>query len=388
MTDTRITDRAVNNLRIVEFFDPNAAFNYGTSKELSLVSRDGYELVFKGEDFAFDGKDRPTDGTITGILLYDPRGDLVGEIDGVDYSLKTYYDLVAVDGKAGAFTKELMAGNDSIEGGDARDYLEGYNGKDTISGGDGDDLILGGSGADSLSGGSGYDDIDGGKGDDFVSGGDGNDLIYGGAGSDNLFGDAGADSIAGDDGDDTIHGGAENDKLEGNAGNDRIFGEQGDDVLGGGSGNDKIDGGDGKDLIYGDSGNDYLRGQNGDDTLRGGSGDDTLSGAAGSDQLFGGDGKDQFLFTRSTDGADQVLDFARGEDKLVFDASGFAGMTADFALVVGSDPTAGSGKGTFLFDTGSHELFWDADGKGSGTAVLVAQLDDVTNLTKDDFLIT
>ena len=387
MTDIRITDRAVNNLRIVEFFDPNAAFNYGTSSELSLVSRDGYELVFKGDDFDFDGRDRPTDGTITEILLYDPRGNLVGQIDDVDYSLEKYYDLVAVDGKSGSFTKELMAGNDSIEGGDAHDYLEGYGGKDTIFGGAGDDLILGGSGKDSLSGGSGFDDIDGGKGDDTVSGGDGDDLIYGFDGDDLLMGDAGRDSIAGEDGDDTLYGGSGNDKLEGGSGNDKLYGEADNDVLGGGDGNDKLDGGDGDDALYGDTGNDVLRGGEGNDTLRGGIGEDTLVGGAGRDVLYGSKGADQFLFQKSSDGPDVVLDFTRGEDVLAFKVSGFEGLTADFALVVNSDPTAGSSKGTFLFDTSSHELFWDADGSGGGDATLVVRLDDVTNLSKDDFLI-
>lgn len=388
MTDIRITDRAVNNLRIVDFFDPNAAFNYGTGKELSLVSRDGYELVFKGEDFDFDSKDRPTDGTITDVYLYDPNGNLVGRVDDVDYSLEKYYDLVAVDGKAAAFTKELMSGGDSITGGSRHDYLEGYGGNDTISGGAGDDLILGGSGKDSLSGGSGYDDIDGGSGADIISGGDGNDLIYGGSGNDRLSGDAGADSIAGDQGNDTLYGGTGDDKLEGGAGNDKLYGEADNDVLGGGDGNDALEGGAGRDQLFGDEGNDLLRGGDGDDTLRGGVGQDTLEGGAGRDVLYGSKGADQFLFVKSGDGADIVQDFTRGEDVLAFKASGFEGMTADFDLVVSGDPTAGSDKGTFLFDTGSHELFWDADGSGSGTAQLIAKLDDVTNLTKDDFLIT
>lgn len=388
MTDVKISDRAVDNLRIVQFFDPDAAFNYGTSSELSLVSRDGYELVFKGDDFAFNSRDEPTDGTITDIYLYDPDGNLVGRIDGVNYSLEDYYDKVAVDGHSGAFTAELMAGADSITGGAADDYLEGYAGADSIAGGYGDDFISGGADADKLSGGSGFDDIYGGTGNDTVSGGSGDDLIYGGDGADRLTGDGGNDSIAGEAGNDVISGGLGNDKIEGGAGADRINGDGGNDVLGGGSSGDTIDGGAGNDRIYGDGGNDVLKGGTGADAIDGGAGNDTISGGADRDVLFGGAGDDQFHFDKLSDGYDIVQDFTRGADKLVFDASGFAGMTADFGLVVGEDPTATGSKGTFLFDTDSHKLFWDADGDGKGSATLVAVLDDVTNLSKDDFIIT
>jgi len=388
MADVQISDRAVDNLRIVNFFDPNAAFNYGTSTEVSLVSRDGYELVFKGEDFAFNSRDEPTDGTITDIFLYDPAGNLVGRIDGASYSLEDYYDQVAVDGRSGAFTAALLSGKDTISGGDANDHLEGYGGADSISGGDGDDLIEGGSGSDRLSGGSGYDDIDGGAGNDVVSGGSGDDLIYGADGDDRLLGDTGDDSIAGEAGDDRIIGGDGDDELEGGSGADRIDGDEGNDIIGGGSGRDRIDGGESSDEIYGDSGSDVLIGGTGDDSISGGSGDDRIAGGANEDLLFGGSGDDQFQFAKLNDGVDTIGDFTRGDDKLAFDASGFAGMTADFALVVGDDPTATAAKGTFLFDTDSHRLFWDADGSGNGGASLVAVLDDVNNLSKDDFIIT
>lgn len=388
MVDIRISDRAIDNLRIVHFFDPDAAFNYGTSTEVSLVSQDGYELVFKGEDFSFNSRDEPTDGAITDIYLYDPAGNLVGKIDGVNYSLEDYYDKVAVDGRSGAFTAQLMAGADRISGGEADDHLEGYAGNDTIAGNEGDDLLEGGSGNDSISGGSGFDDIDGGTGDDVVSGGSGNDLIYGGDGNDRLSGDSGADSIAGEAGNDRIYGGANGDKIEGGSGSDRLYGETGNDTIGGGTASDRIDGGSGSDKLYGDSGNDVLIGGTGDDSISGGTGADKLYGGANEDVLFGGSGDDQFHFAKLGDGVDVVQDFTRGDDHLVFDASGFTGMTADFALVVGGDPAATSSKGAFLFDTDSHKLFWDSNGNGKGGVSLIAVLDDVHNLSKDDFIIT
>lgn len=405
MADTRIGNFAVNNLRIVEFFDPGAKFNYGNSSELSLVSRDGYELVFKGDGFKFKGGDRePTAGTVSDVFLYDPDGHLVGRVDDVSFSLVDYYQTVAVDGKDAAFTADLMSGDDKITGGDANDRLEGYAGDDVISGGWGHDLLQGGEGDDTLSGGNGDDDLDGGAGDDRLSGGDGFDLLLGGAGNDELsggngddklYGESGDDRLSGDDGfdtlfggegDDKLLGGVGNDKLEGDAGNDTVEGGSGSDRVGGGLGNDVLSGGKGFDDLYGDAGNDLLRGGAGDDQLIGGAGRDTLDGGAGLDKLLGGGGADQFLFT-STNGSDLVFDFGNGNAVLAFSAAAFDNLDADFDLVVSNNPKATSNEATFLFNKGSHELFYDADGKGGDKPDLVAVLDGVNNLDKGDFLI-
>jgi Ca2+-binding RTX toxin-like protein len=405
MAVTRVTNAAVDNLRIIEFFDPNAEFNFGSDDEVSLVSRDGYELVLQGTDFAFDSDDEPTDGTITDVFLYDPSGDLVGRIEDLSHSLEDYYDTVAVDERPGQFVSEIMAGADNVTGGAADDYLEGYGGNDRISGGIGFDFLLGNGGNDTINGGDGEDDIDGGAGNDVVSGGDHDDLIYGYDGNDDLSGDAGYDTIEGEAGNDTIsggsgrdklygglgndslNGGAQGDRVEGGVGDDRVSGGGGDDLLGGGSENDTLNGGAGYDEMYGDSDHDVLNGQAGRDSLDGGSGDDTLTGGPGRDALFGGLGDDQFVFRSDADGADVVLDFERGEDKLVFHAAGFDNLGADFDLVVAGMPRPDSGDATFLFDTTSHNLYYDADGNGGGDNLLVAELDDVSNLSKNDFLI-
>lgn len=369
MAVTRIGNFAVNNLRIVEFFDPGAKFNYGNGSEMSLVSRDGYELVFKGDGFKFKGGDRePTAGTVTDVFLYDPDGNLVGRIDDVSFSLVDYYETVAVDGKDAAFTAELMSGDDEITGGDANDHLEGYGGDDVLSGGWGHDLLEGGAGDDSLNGGAGDDDLDGGDGDDRLAGGDGFDFLIGGAGNDRLSGGFG------------------DDKLEGGVGADTVDGGSGDDRVGGGRGDDALSGGKGFDDLYGDAGNDLLKGGGGDDQLIGGGGRDTLDGGAGLDKLLGGGGADQFLFT-SKNGSDLVLDFGKGNDVLAFSTAAFDNLDADFDLVVSNNPKAKSNEATFLFNKSTHELFYDADGKGGDKPDLVAVLDGVNSLDKGDFLI-
>lgn len=334
MAVTRVTDFAIDNLPIVDFFDPDAAFDGATSTRLSLVSRDGYELVFQGTDFAFDGRDRPTDGTVTAVRLYDAHGDLVGRIDDVSFSLEDYYDTVAVGDRPGRFTADLMSGDDTISGGRADDHLVGYAGNDSIVGGAGSDLLIGDAGRDTIIGGLGDDDIDG------------------GTGADRLYGDSGQDLIYGFDGNDRIYGGDDS---------DRLYGEKGDDLI---------------------------RGDAGHDSLSGGSGDDTLIGGAGKDELDGGTGADHFQFNSSSEGGDLVWDFFRSEgDKLVFAAAGFDNLTANFDLVVNGDPEATTNRGTFLFDTGSHELFYDANGKAAGGVTFVAELHDVATLNKGDFLI-
>ena len=334
MAVTRVTDLAIDNLPIVDFFDPDAAFDGATSTRLSLASSDGYQLVFQGTGFAFDGRDRPTDGTVTAVRLYDGDGNLVGRIDDVSFSLEDYYDTVAVGDRPGRFTADLMSGDDTISGGRSDDQLIGYAGDDSISGGSGSDLLIGDAGRDTILGGLGADDIDGGTGADQLYGGAGQDLIYGFDGNDRIWG--------GDD-------------------SDRLYGEKGDDVL---------------------------RGDGGQDSLAGGSGSDLLIGGAGRDVLEGGAGADRFQFNSSAEAGDLVLDFSRAEgDRLVFAAAGFDNLKPNFDLVVNDDPTASTSRGAFLFDTGTQDLFYDANGKAAGGVTFVATLDGVDTLTKADFLI-
>jgi hypothetical protein len=119
MADITVTSDAVDDLRIFKFFDPDAVLDSASSTRLTLESDDGYDLVLRGSDFRLDRYDEPTDGVITDIFLYDPSGDLVGQINDVDYSLEDYYDLVAVDGRAMTFTADLLSGGDDILGGSA-----------------------------------------------------------------------------------------------------------------------------------------------------------------------------------------------------------------------------------------------------------------------------
>ncbi|MDT8345255.1 MAG: hypothetical protein RQ752_12600 [Thermohalobaculum sp.] len=96
----------------------------------------------------------------------------------------------------------------------------------------------------------------------------------------------------------------------------------------GASGTVNIDGGDGSDLLLGGNGTDALDG--GFDRLEGGAGIDTLDGGFGTDILLGGADADTFLFTSDADGADRVLDFEDGIDRIQFtgitDVAGFGDL--------------------------------------------------------------
>ncbi len=87
----------------------------------------------------------------------------------------------------------------------------------------------------------------------------------------------------------------------------------------GNAASNQLFGSDGIDQLYGLAGNDTLNGGAGNDILDGGEGDDYLNGGAGIDKAWGGAGIDYFAFgsdiVRQV-GADEVMDFVRGVDKL------------------------------------------------------------------------
>ncbi|MCQ0093660.1 Hint domain-containing protein [Roseovarius sp. M141] len=115
-------------------------------------------------------------------------------------------------------------------------------GDDTLLGGDGQDVIFGQGGNDSIDGGDGNDTLEGGSGDDIVTGGAGNDQLFGGEGRDTLSGGEGNDTVRGDLGDDLLVGGAGNDRLEGEDNSDTFrFDAAGNHTVIGGEDADGLD---------------------------------------------------------------------------------------------------------------------------------------------------
>jgi len=167
------------------------------------------------------------------------------------------------------------------------------------------------------------------------------------------------------------------------------------DVVAGTSSSDALDGGtgSGRDLLFGSASNDTLTGGNGDDLLVGGSGNDTMDGGGANDFLVGGDGNDTltgggnntsdtFVFNTALNGStnvDTITDFeADAHDRIALDVDIFSVLSvgglssSQFAANAGG--IAGDANDYVLYDTNTGNLFYDADGNGSGLAVKFATL--------------
>jgi len=147
-----------------------------------------------------------------------------------------------------------------------------------------------------------------------------------------------------------------------------------------------IDGMNGEDILYGIGGNDTLRGGEGDDLLFGGDGDDLITGGGDNDDMVGGAGADDFHWDRQGEGIDRVTDFSAADDTLSFLGAAFGpGAGASAILVSGSNPVAAAAN-SFLYDTDTGLLSFDADGAGGGSAVAIVQLYGAPTITTADFL--
>lgn len=147
--------------------------------------------------------------------------------------------------------------------------------------------------------------------------------------------------------------------------------------------------------VTGTTAADVLKGGSGNDTFSGGAGNDTLAGGAGDDRLTGGLGSDVFLFDKdpAQAGADTILDFTTSQnDRIQLARAAFKGFGA---FDIGALQTKAFALGTvakdaddrIMYDQATGKVFYDADGIGSGSAVLVATLTTKPVLTASSFFI-
>jgi Ca2+-binding RTX toxin-like protein len=212
--------------------------------------------------------------------------------------------------------------------------------------------------------------------------------VDGTAGNDTLFGTQDADTINGLAGNDTInggHGGA--DVVNGGDGRDSLAFMTATSavvanfatgtVTGGGSGTTSFTSI--ERVITGDF-NDTLTGNGSAQNLTARSGSDTLAGAGGFDTLWGGAGADTFIFRETgTANADSIADWTSGSDEIALDNAAMSALGADGAFVAGdarfwasSTGLAHDANDRVLLNTGTGQLYYDADGNGSGAAQLIA----------------
>jgi len=327
------------------------------------------------------------------------------------------------------------AGEGYLDGGDGNDTLIGGANRDSFrfevgTGNVGNDVVDGGGGIDTIfaAGFSGVvidfrsGSITGGG-----MGGSGSvsftnvEVAQGGASDDRLIADdAGRNLYGGNGGNDTLTGGAGSDWLV------LTYFASGHDVIDGGAGIDTLETYGGPavvDLGAGTAsdasnsatlvnienvmgafyGNDRITGSSGANLLYGNAGDDTLDGAAGNDTLVGGNtespswGSDTFVFSAAPGAAnaDSVLGFAPDSDSLVLDgrthlASGPSGTFAagDARFYAAAGASAGhDADDRVVYNTTNGNLWYDADGSGSGASQLIATLQGAPGLLATDIAI-
>lgn len=292
-------------------------------------------------------------------------------------SLASATALVAADGSL-AFGGGVISGFETIRitGTAGNDHFEGAS---SVDGGAGDDVLQGTAGQDTLRGGDGNDTL-------HAYGAGGHDDLNGGAGDDRYYMDAAGQWPA-------IHEAA-------GEGSDALFSSVSaalwdnvetlwltgsDDISGSGT--------EANDALNGNGGGNQLMGNGGDDTLSGGEGIDQLFGGAGADTLTGGAGFDLFWFdTLEPAQHDTITDFAP-EDALYFERSAFTGLAAfpfnsylpTSAFATGSEATTSDHR--IVYDDLTGALYYDADGIGGTSQILVATLTNIPGLTASDILV-
>ncbi len=220
--------------------------------------------------------------------------------------------------------------------------------------------------------------------------------VYGGGGDDTFVGSTSSDEIIdGGDGADLLdfrNGSAVSLALDGHF--DPSGAATGDDYLS----IENIHGSRaGDDVIWGNGGVNHLFGNGADDELDGRAGADVLSGGRGADLLTGGEGNDRFRFHHVADFGDTITDFsstaAGNNDSFAFVVAGLGGgLAAGGALLANqfqsrADNLAQDADDRFIFRTTDRSLWFDADGTGTGAAIMVADLQAGAVVTTADILL-
>jgi Ca2+-binding RTX toxin-like protein len=294
------------------------------------------------------------------------------------------------------------AGANFLQGGGGTDYLVGLGGNDTyFVAGPGDNVVesVGGGARDVV-----YTPLDlvmtAGQDIEVLSSSN-----QSGTNAQTLVGNGIAQEIYGNNGANFIDGGGGADFLSGLGGNDVYIVDSADDFVFESAGG-------GRDVVYARA--NYalgasqevevlsaqsqssisaldLSGNNLANELYGNAGANTLNGGGAADYLMGFGGADIFQFTTALGGGnvDALADFSAVDDTIALDDAVFAGLTPGAlpasAFVAGS--AAADADDRIIYDSATGQILFDADGNGSGLAVLFATVQPGTTLTASDFTV-
>ena len=286
--DTYVVDNALDV--VVE----NA--NEGTDTVQSTVS---YTLVANLENLTLLGTDaiNGTGNTLKNILIGNAGNNtLNGGSDADTMSGGAGNDIYVVDNTGDVVIENAAEGTDTVNA--SITYTLTNNVENlTLTGttaikGTGNEL------ANTLTGNAAANSLDGGAGNDILDGKAGADVLKGGLGDDSYVVDNIADSIVENlnEGTDSVQSSVTY-TLAANVENLTLTGTTAIN----GTGNELAN---------------SLVGNSAANSLIGGLGNDVLNGAAGADTLTGGDGSDSFVFATVVGGADKILDFLSGVDKV------------------------------------------------------------------------
>ncbi len=344
-----------------------------------------------GATSGHDATDRIVYNTSTGELFYDADGNgagasrLIATLEGRPNLAATDINVIGatgrnIQGTAGDDSLTGTEGNDSIAGLAGNDAIDALGGDDTLDGGDGNDFLNGGEGADLLLGGDGNDSLA-----NFVSGGIGQvtDTLDGGLGND--FYDLRV--VPFDPAPNTV--------IVDAGGNDTVLTEHSFTLPDGIENLTVVEGtfatGNSLDNIITTFGN-----EDGLHRVDGREGNDTIIGGIARDEMTGGLGNDVFVFSNVPNPpsirSDQIEDFTSSADRLQFDNRSFTqiGTSGDFTagdsrFVSGAGLTTGQdASDRLIYNTSTGDLFYDADGSGTGQSVLVAHLTGAPALAATD----
>lgn len=379
----------------------------------------GLVLKLSGTSLAFNIDGDASGGKLTKFEVFQADGTtIVSRLALANLSFATFME-AAESYDPWGLQSWLLRGADTLNGSAADDDLFGGGGNDKINGKAGDDSLDGGSGKDTFDGGDGFDALSfaSARGDPSAVGGVVVDGLKGIAtdayGNTETF--RNIEAWRGTQFSDTLAGSNTDNDFVGLGGRDRIDGKKGFDTVryhrdennGGWPGQGVIvDLGEGRAIdgfgkkdtlisiegVRGTAYDDELTGSNAANLLRGDGGSDTLAGGLGNDQLIGGDDGDYFVFNTALSGTtnvDNIQDFDASDGDIIRLASSIFGAAGDNLnadnFIASATGEAATSDQVIVYNTATGELFYDADGSGSGAKVLFATLQGTPAIDASSF---